>query len=134
MTPRRIRDTDVPSDYALGDGRQNATLTLVIAAAHRPGRLLAPQRLLLALHGCHSSRSCLGRSTGCERSTLCVRGDVMLWVALQASLMAERLADRAGDTDCGIGVSELIGASHVSDHAADGDFGLCHAGRSPCRR
>jgi hypothetical protein len=48
----------------------------------------------------------------------------MLWVALQASLMAERLADGAGDTDCGIGVGELVGASHVSEHAADGDFGL----------
>jgi len=91
-------------------------------------------RLLLALHRCSSSRSCLGGSTGYERSTLCVRGDVLLWVALQASLMAECLADGAGDADCGIGVSELVGASHVSEHAADGDFGLGHAGCSSCRR
>jgi len=28
----------------------------------------------------------------------------------------------------------LVGASHVSEHAADGDLGLCHAGRSSCRR
>jgi hypothetical protein len=97
------------------------------------GRLLAPHRLL-ALHRCSSSRSCLGGSTGYERSTLCVRGDVLLWVALKASLMAECLADGAGDADCGIGVSELVGASHVSEHAADGDFGLGHAGCSSCRR
>jgi hypothetical protein len=30
-------------------------------------------------------------------------------------------------------VSELVGASHVSEHAADGDFGLGHAGCSSCR-
>jgi hypothetical protein len=95
---------------------------------------MAPRGLLLTLHGCSSSRSSLGGSTGYERSTLCVRGDVVLWVALQASLMAECLADGAGDADCGIGVSELVGASHVSEHAADGDLGLCHAGRSSCRR
>ena len=34
----------------------------------------------------------------------------------------------------GIGVSELVGASHVSEYAANGDFGLCHTGRSSCRR
>ena len=54
----------------------------------------------------------------------------MLWVALQASLMAECFADGAGDANYGIGVSELVGASHVSEHAADGDFGLCRARRS----
>src|SRR5580658_2016248 len=63
-----------------------------------------------------------------------VRGDVLLWVALQASLMAESFADGAGDADGGIGVSELVGASHVSNHAADGDFGLCRAGCSSCWR
>ena len=61
--------------------------------------------------------------TGYERGTLGVRGDVLLWVALQASLMAECFADGAGDSEGGIGVSELVGASHVSEHAADGDFG-----------
>jgi hypothetical protein len=65
-----------------------------------------------------------GGGTGCERGTLWVRGDVLLGVALQASLMAECFADGTGDADCGIGVSELVGASHVSEHAADGDFGL----------
>jgi hypothetical protein len=44
--------------------------------------------------------------------------------------MAESFADGAGDTDGRIGVSELVGASHVSEHAADGDFGLCRAERS----
>ena len=83
---------------------------------------------------CSSSRSPLGGGTGYERGTLCVRGDVLLWVALQASLMAECFADGAGDTDCGIGVSELVGASHVSEHAADGDFRLCRAGCSSCWR
>jgi hypothetical protein len=123
---------ELPPVLTLASGAR--TLTLVIAAAHRLGRLLAPCGLLLTLHGCSSSRSSLGGSTGYERSTLCVRGDVVLWVALQASLMAECLADGAGDADCGIGVSELVGASHVSEHAADGDLGLCHAGRSSCRR
>jgi hypothetical protein len=72
--------------------------------------------------------------TGYERGTLGVRGDVLLWVALQASLMAECFTDGAGDSEGRIGVSELVGASHVSEHAADGDFGLCRAGRSSCRR
>jgi hypothetical protein len=72
--------------------------------------------------------------TGYERRTLGVRGDVLLWVALQAPLMAECFADGAGDSEGGIGVSELVGASHVSEHAADGDFGLCRAGPSSCRR
>jgi hypothetical protein len=31
-------------------------------------------------------------------------------------------------------VGELVGATHVSDHAANGDFGLCDHGRSSCRR
>jgi len=39
------------------------------------------------------------------------------------------LAGQFGDR-----VSELVGASHVREHAADGDFGLCRAGRSSCRR
>jgi hypothetical protein len=72
--------------------------------------------------------------TGYERGTLGVRGDELLWVALHASLMAECFADGAGDLEGRIGVSELVGASHVSEHAADGDFGLCRAGRSSCRR
>jgi len=76
------------------------------------------------------SSSPLGGGTGYERSTLGVRGYVLLWAALQASLMAESVADGAGDTDGRIGVSELVGASHVSEHAADGDFGLCRAERS----
>lgn len=128
----RLRGSRTATGLDLASGAR--TLTLVIAAAHRLGRLLAPRGLLLTLHACSSSRSSLGGSTGYERSTLCVRGDVVLWVALQASLMAECLADGAGDADCGIGVSELVGASHVSEHAADGDLGLCHAGRSSCRR
>jgi len=65
--------------------------------------------------------------TGYERGTLGVGGDVLLWVALQASLMAERFADGAGDSEGGIRVSELVGASHVGEHTADGDFGLCRA-------
>ena len=69
-------------------------------------------------------------STGCERGTLGVRGDVLLGVALQASLMAECFANGAGDAEGGIGVSELVGASPVSEHAADSDFGLRHATRS----
>ena len=128
----RLWAPELPPVLTLASGAR--TLTLVIAAAHRLGRLLAPCGLLLTLHGCSSSRSSLGGSTGYERSTLCVRGDVVLWIALQASLMAECLADGAGDADCGIGVSQLIGASHISEHAADGDFGLCRAGRSSCRR
>jgi hypothetical protein len=44
--------------------------------------------------------------------------------------MAECFADGAGDADCGIGVSKLVGASHISEHPADGDFGLCRAGCS----
>jgi hypothetical protein len=76
----------------------------------------------------------LGGSTGHEGGTLGVRGDVLLWVALQASLMAECFADGAGDADGRVGVSELVGASHVSDHTANGDFGLRHAGSSPGRR
>jgi hypothetical protein len=71
----------------------------------------------------------LGGGAGYERGTLRVRGDVLLWVAFQASLMAECFADGAGDADCGIGMSKLVGASHVSEHAADGNFGLCRAGR-----
>ncbi len=76
----------------------------------------------------------LGGGTGYKRGTLGVRGDVLLWVALHASLMAECFADGAGDAEGGIGMSELVGASHVSEDAADGDFGLCHAGCSSCRR
>ena len=33
--------------------------------------------------------------------------------------MAECFADGAGDSEGGIGVSELVGASHVSEHTAD---------------
>ena len=67
---------------------------------------------------------------GYERRTLGVRGDVLLGVALQASLMAECFAGGAGDAKGRVGMSKLVGASHVSEHAADGDFGLCHTGRS----
>jgi len=68
---------------------------------------------------------------GYERGTLGVRGDIVLWVALQASLMAERFADGAGKMEDGVGVCELVGASPVSDHAVDGDFGLCRSMRFP---
>ena len=68
--------------------------------------------------------------SGRERSTLGVRSDVLLWVALQASLMAECFADRAGDAEGGVGVSTLVGASPVSKHAVDCDSGLRHASRS----
>ena len=49
--------------------------------------------------------------TGYECGTLGVGGDVLLWVARQASLMAECFADGAGDPEGGIGVSKLVGAS-----------------------
>ena len=68
--------------------------------------------------------------TGYERGTLGVRGDVLLWVALQASLMAECFADGAVDAEGGMGVSELVGTSPVSEHAADSDAGLRRATRS----
>jgi hypothetical protein len=68
--------------------------------------------------------------TGYKRGTLGVRGDVLLGVALQASLMTECFAGGAGDAEGRVGMSKLVGASHVSDHAADGDFRLCHTGRS----
>ena len=96
-------------------------------------RIQQPCPALLALQGVFIPLP-LGGGTGYERGTLRVRGDVLLWVALQASLMAECFADGAGDADGGIGVSELVGASDVSEHAADGDFGLCRPGRSSCRR
>ena len=54
----------------------------------------------------------------------------MLGVALQASLMTECFAAGAGDAEGGVGMSKLVGASHVSEHTADGDFGLRHTGRS----
>jgi hypothetical protein len=65
-----------------------------------------------------------------ERRPLGVRGDVLLGVAFQAALMAECLAGGAGHAEGRVGMSELVGASHVGEHAADGDFGLCHTGRS----
>ena len=64
-----------------------------------------------------TSRTQLGGGAGDERGTLGVRGDVLLWIALQASLMTECFADGAGDPEGGIGVSELVGASHISGHA-----------------
>jgi len=76
------------------------------------------------------SGSPLGGGTDYKRRTLGVRGDVLLGVALQASLMAECFAGGAGDAEGRVGMSKLVGASHVSDHAADGDLGLCHTGRS----
>jgi len=72
----------------------------------------------------------LDGGTGYERGTLGVRGDVLLGVALQASVMAEYLAGGAGDAEGGVGMSELVGASRVSDYAVDGDFGLCRTRRS----
>jgi hypothetical protein len=36
----------------------------------------------------------------------------------------------AGNAEGEVGVSELVGASHVSEHAVDGDFGLCRGTRS----
>ena len=74
-------------------------------------------------------RFCSG-GTGYERGTLGVRGDVLLWVALQASLMAECFADGAVDAEGGIGVSELVGTSPVSEYTADSDGGLRCATRS----
>ncbi len=44
--------------------------------------------------------------------------------------MAECFADGAGDPEGGIGVSELVSASPVSEHPADGDPGLCYVARS----
>ena len=76
------------------------------------------------------SRSPLGGGAGYERRTLDVRGDVLLGVALQASLMAECFAGGAGDAEGRVGMSKLVGASHVSDHATDGDFGLRYTARS----
>jgi hypothetical protein len=72
----------------------------------------------------------LGGGAGCERGTLGVRGDVLLGVALQASVMAECFAGGAGDAEGGVGMSELVGASPVSEYAVDGDFGLCRTRRS----
>jgi len=72
----------------------------------------------------------LGGGAGCERGTLGVGGDVLLGVALQASVMAECFAGGAGDAEGGVGMSELVGASPVSEYAVDGDFGLCRARRS----
>jgi hypothetical protein len=51
-----------------------------------------------------------------------MRRDVVLRVSLQASLMAERFTGGAGDAEGGIGVSELVGASPVSDHAVDSNL------------
>ena len=68
--------------------------------------------------------------TSDERGTLGVRGDVLLGIALQASLMAERFAGGAGDAEGRVGVSELVGAAQVSDDAINGNFGLCSPGRS----
>ncbi len=44
--------------------------------------------------------------------------------------MAEGFADGAVDAEGGIGVSELVGTSAVSEHAADSDAGLRCATRS----
>jgi hypothetical protein len=73
-----------------------------------------------------NSRVCLssGSATGYERGTRGVRGDVLLGIAFQAPLMAECFAGGAGDAEGGVGVSELVGASPVSEHKVDGDFGL----------
>jgi hypothetical protein len=46
----------------------------------------------------------------------------VLGVPLQASLMAECFAGGAGDAEGGVGVSQLVGASPVSEHAVDSDF------------
>ena len=54
----------------------------------------------------------------------------MLGVALQASVMAECFAGGAVDAEGGVGMSELVGASPVSEYAVDGDFGLCRTRRS----
>ena len=76
----------------------------------------------------------LTSGTSDERGTLGVRGDVLLGVALQASLMAECFAGGAGDAEGRVGVSELVGAAPVSDDAINGNFGLCSTGRSSCGR
>jgi len=46
-----------------------------------------------------------------------MRRDVLLGVSLQASLMAERFAGWAGHAEGGVGVSELVSAAPVSEHA-----------------
>jgi hypothetical protein len=71
-----------------------------------------------------------GGGTGYERGTLGVRGDVLLGVALQASVMAECFAGGTVDAEGRVGMSELVGASPVSEYAVDGDFGLCRTRRS----
>ena len=59
-----------------------------------------------------------------------MRRDVLLGVALQASLMAERFAGGASDAEGRVGVRELVGAAEISDDAIDGNFGLCSTARS----
>ena len=73
----------------------------------------------------------LTRGTRDERGALGVRGDVLLGVALQASLMAERFAGWAGDAEGGVGVSELVSAAPVREYAIDGNFGLCRDKGTP---
>jgi len=96
------------------------------AAARRPGA--AAQLATAQLATVSGSPS--GGGTGDERYTLGMRGDVLLGVALQASLMAECFADGAGEAEGRVGVSKLVSASHIGEYAADGDSGLCHTGRS----
>ena len=84
--------------------------------------------LPVILLGAPTSRLTSGTSD--ERGTLGVRGDVLLGVALQASLVAERFASGAGDAEGRVSVSELVGAAQISDDAINGNFGLCSTGRS----
>jgi hypothetical protein len=72
----------------------------------------------------------LSGGTGYERGALGVRADVLLRVALQASVMAECFAGGTVDAEGGVGMSELVGASTISEYAVDGDFGLCRTRRS----
>jgi hypothetical protein len=72
----------------------------------------------------------LSGGAGYQRGALGVRADVLLGVALQASVMAECFAGGTVDAEGGVGMSELVGASTVSEYAVDGDFGLCRTRRS----
>jgi hypothetical protein len=72
----------------------------------------------------------LSGGIGYEGGALGVRADVLLGVALQASVMAECFAGGTVDAEGGVGMSELVGASTVREYAVDGDFGLRRTTRS----
>jgi hypothetical protein len=111
--------------FGRGETRIGIDAKLILDAAGRSTRLW-PERRSPATAWC----SFLGGGTADERGALGVRSDVLLGIALQAPLVAECFTGRAGDTESGIGVRELVGTSPVSDYAIDGDFGLGRATRS----